>query len=156
MFELSKLCNAYERATSAERAVLLREKSSSIIHVLGNMSIPGISDPIKALAGFIVGSVAFDGKVNEMEYFIMYPALVHVFGEDFDFASLKRAFRSERDVRKIVNDYKDKMVSILDFLDDEMKWEVITLCLAVFAVDGKVSLKEKLYIRRLWSMGTDK
>ncbi len=149
MFEFKKLCDAYEDMSAVERGLLLTKKSVSIMARLHNLSVPFI-DPVEVLAGFIIGSVAADGRLNEKEYLMIYPALVSAFGDDFDFTSVKNSFKYNKDGRKMISMYTEKMICILDILDDELKNDVITLCLCVVSVDGRVSLKEKNYIRRLF------
>lgn len=148
MFEFKKLCDAYEELSPVERGWLLTEKSVCILAKLNAMAIPGI-DPVSVLAGFIIGSVTADGKINEQEYLMIYPALVSVFGDDFDFVSVKELFRRDQNGRKMIAAYTETMIRVLNCLDDRLKSDVITLCLCVVAVDGKVSLKEKNYIKRL-------
>lgn len=148
MFELKKLCDTFENLNTAERGILLAEKSVKIIAKLHCLSLPGI-DPVSALAGFIVGAAVADGKVNEQEYLLMYPALVKVFGDDFDFATVKDSFRRDNDGRKMLAEYTEETLRILSLLDDEWKEDIITLCLCVLSIDGRVSLKEKNYLRKL-------
>lgn len=146
MFEFKKLCNEFENLDSAERGLLLTEKSVKILAKIKLFDLP--VDPISALAGFIVGSVVADGKINEKEYLLIYPSLVKAFGYDFDFQSVKQSFASGS-ARKIIADYTKQMIQILSFADDELRCDVITLCLCVTALDGKISFREKQYIRRL-------
>lgn len=148
MFEFKKLCDAYEELSTVEKGLLLAERSVKVMATLHELSIPGI-DPITALAGFIVGSVAADGKVDEREYLLIYPSLVKAFGDDFDFQSVKESFRKDSEGRKMLIEYNSKMLSLLDMLDDEIKEDIVMLCLCVTAIDGKVSAKEKRYIKRL-------
>lgn len=152
MFEFKKLCDAFEEMSTVEKGVILTEKSVSILAKLRSLEIPGI-DAVTALAGFIVGSVAADGKLNEQEYLLIYPALVQAFDTGFDFATVKEAFSRGRDGRKLAAEYTEEMIRIFDCLDEGLKADVITLCLCVVAIDGKVSLKEKNYIRRLCKCG---
>lgn len=148
MFEFKKLCDAYEELSTVEKGLLLADKSVTVLAKLQYLDIPEI-DPVTALAGFIIGSVAADGKINEKEYLLIYPSLVRAFGDDFDFAAVKESFRRDSDGRKMISDYTEEMIRVLGFLDEELRCDVITLCLCVAAIDGKVSLKEKNYIKRL-------
>lgn len=147
MFEFKKLCDAYENLSALEKGLILTEKSVKILAAFNCLDIQGIS-PTSALAGFIIGAVVADGKVNEQEYLLMYPALIKIFGYDFDFYSIKQSFCGCK-ARKAISEYTKEMLKILEYLDEELKKDVITLCLCVTAVDGKVSLKERNYIRRL-------
>lgn len=148
MLEFKKLCDAYENLSASERILLLTEKSVKIMAKLQTIRIFGV-DPASVLAGFIICSVTADGKINEKEYLIIYPALVRIFGADFDFASVKEAFCHNKTEIKMLTDYTENMLRILDFLDDELKQDVITLCLCVTSIDEKISLKEKKYIKHL-------
>lgn len=148
MFEFKKLCDAYESLSPIEKGIILTEKSVKILAKLHYLDIPEL-DPVSALVGFIMGSVVADGKVNEQEYLLIYPALVKAFGSDFDFALIKESFRKDADGRKMITEYTREMIAIMDLLDEDLKADVITLCLCVTAIDGKVSLKEKRYINRL-------
>lgn len=148
MFEFKKLCDAYEELSSIERGLLLTEKAALIMTRLNGLSIHGM-DAVTVLAGFVIGSVAADGKINEKEYLIIYPSLVHAFGEDFDFATVKKSFSKDNEGRKMITEYTEDLIHILDMLDDELKDLIITLCLCILSVDGHVSLREKNYIRKL-------
>lgn len=146
MFEFRKLCNEFENLNSVERSLLLTEKSVKILAKIKLFDLP--VDPISTLVGFIVGSVVADGKINEKEYLLIYPALIKAFGYDFDFQSVKQSFASSG-ARKLIGDYTKQMLQILSLADDELKCDVITLCLCVTALDEKISFREKQYIRRL-------
>ena len=41
------------------------------------------------------------------------------------------------------------MVDILGLLSDELKDDIVIICLMICAIDGKVSLKEKKWIKQL-------
>ncbi len=147
MFEFKKLCNEYEQLTVMERGLLMTEKSVKILAKLSLVDLPDF-DPVEALAGFIIGSVVSDGKLNEREYLLIYPSLIQIFGYDFDFNSVKQAFCSIG-ARKVIKEYAEEMLKIFDLIDEDLKNDVVMLCLCVTAMDGKISLKEKRYIKRL-------
>lgn len=148
MFEFKKLCDAFEHLSWTEKGLMLTEKSVKIIAKLHLLDIDGI-EPVRTLAGFIIGSVVADGKIDEREYLLIYPTLVQAFGRDFDFASVKESFKKDVDGRKAVAAYTEDMLAVLDLLDEDLKNDVITLCLCVTAIDGKISFKERRYIKRL-------
>lgn len=148
MFEFTKLCKEYENLSAPERGVMLTGKSVKILAKLKLLELPGV-DPVHALAGFILGSVVADGRVNEQEYLLMYPALVHVFGDDFGFDTIKDSFRKDREGREAVKEYTQEMLSFLALADETLREDVIALCLCVVTVDGKISLRERNYIRKL-------
>ena len=148
MFEFKRVCNRYERMSTEERRYLLTEKATSIFERLKNSCISGIN-PIEILFGFIIGSVTADGKINEMEYLLIYPILEKVFGDEIDFVAFKDSFQRSSDGKTLVDGYTSKMEHIFSLLDEELKRDVIMLCLGVTTIGGKITLKEKRYIRHL-------
>ena len=147
MFEFKKLCNTLEELNPIERGVILAEKSVSVIKGLSGLNIP--LDPVKTLVTFIIGSVVSDGSINEKVYLYIYPSLVKAFGNDFDFISAKQAIGLAKDIKKEITKYTKEMISIINVCDEELATDIISLCLLITSVDGKISLKEKRYIRQL-------
>lgn len=148
MFEFSKLCKEFESLTVLERGVIMTGKSAEIFAKLRKLNMPGV-DPVQTLAGFILGSVVADGRVNEQEYLLIYPALLHTFGDDFDFESIKKSFKDDRDGRNAVKEYTQEMLSLISLADESLIEDVVMLCLCVVSVDGKISPREQRYIRKL-------
>ena len=147
MFEFKKLCNELEALNPVERGVILAEKSVSVIKGLSGLNIP--LDPVKTLVTFIIGSVVSDNSINEKDYLYIYPSLVKAFGNDFDVISAKQAIGLAKDIKKEITKYTKEMISIISVCDEELATDIISLCLLITSVDGKISLKEKRYIRQL-------
>ena len=147
MFEFKKLCNTLEELNPIERSVILAEKSVSVIKGLSGLNIP--LDPVKTLVTFIIGSVVSDNSINEKDYLYIYPSLVKAFGNDFDFISAKQAIGLAKDIKKEITKYTKEMISIISVCDEALAADIISLCLLITSVDGKISLKEKRYIRQL-------
>lgn len=148
MFELKKLCNSYENMTPLEKGKLLTEKSAKVLVALKVLDIPGVN-PIDTLAAFIIGAIVSDGVINEKEYLFMYPALIKTFGDDFDFTRIKKSFEKDKQGRQMIKDYTQDMMMIFSFISESLKEDIIALCLCILSIDGKISLKEKIYIRKL-------
>ena len=127
MFEFSKLCKEFEARTALERGVIMTGKSAEIFAKLRKLNVPGV-DPVQTLAGFILGSVVADGRVNEQEYLLIYPALIHTFGDDFDFESIKQSFKDDRDGRNAVKEYTQEMLSLISRADESLIEDVVLLC----------------------------
>lgn len=148
MFEFTKLCKEFESLSVLERGAFLVENSVKVFKKLNDLNLPNI-DPVQTLAGFILGSIVSDGRVNEQEYLLMYPALLRVFGDDFDFESVKNSFKKDREGRKAIKKYTQEMLKFLSSVDDELQEDIILLCLCIVSVDNRISPKEQRYIRRL-------
>lgn len=148
MRELKSICKQFENLTVAERTALLAESSIKVVAKLTVLDIPSI-DPLGALSGFILGATVADGVLEEREYLLIYPSLVRVFGNDFDFVSVKESFNRDRSGKKAVKEYVNQLVQVLSFVDESVVEDVILLCLCVLSVDGKVTLRERSYLRKL-------
>ena len=148
MFEFTKICNEFEKMSALERKFLLTEKSVVILKKLSDLGVDGV-DPVETLAAFILGSVCSDGKVNEQEYLLIYPALQKVFGDRVDFNAIKLALSADKAGHKAVKDYSVELMKVLNKADESLFEDVVALCLCVTSLDGKVTLKEKNYIKRL-------
>lgn len=148
MFEFAKVMKEYENMTAVERGLVLTGKSVKILATLADYDIEEI-DPVETLAAFVIGSVVADGKLHEKEYLLIYPALVKVFGADFDFESIKECFENERATNKEIKKYTTELAQILGMLDEELQSDIVMLCLCIMSIDGKISLKERNYVKRL-------
>lgn len=150
MFEFKKICNEFENMTIIERGVILTEKSVKILAKLNALKNEKI-DPLVAYASFVMGSIMADGKVNEQEYILMYPSLLKVFGDQFDFESIKKALEKDCDGKKLIKDYVKEFSNLINKEDEDLLDDIVILTLCIVSVDGKISLKEKRYIRRLFN-----
>lgn len=147
MFEFKKLCNELEALNPIERGALLAEKSVSVVRGLSELDLP--FNPVETLVSFILGSVVSDGTFNEKDYLYIYPSLVKAFGNDFDFLSSKQALQIAKDIKKEISKDTKELLSVIALCDEELAADIVALCLLVTSVDGKISLKEKRYIRQL-------
>ncbi len=149
MFEFKKLCNEYENLTFVERGAVLVNKSVEVISKLKEIAKDTEIDPLTGYAYFILASIVSDGKVSEQEYLLMYPALLKVFGESFNFKEIKYIIEEDKDGKKTVKNYIKEFLGLVSHLSDDLKKDLITLSLCVVSMDGKVSFKERNYIRKL-------
>lgn len=148
MFEFQKLCNEVEALTSAQRAALIAEKAASVTEGLCALGLEG-TDPVETLAAFIIGSVVSDGVVGEKDLLNINPALTEAFGEACDLAGIQRNYKVSKDVKKLITDYTKQLLAVLAAASEELGADIVMLCLLVTSADGKVSLKEKRYIKQL-------
>ena len=147
MFEFQALCNVVEALTPAERGALIADKSVSVVEGLHKIEFP--ADPVDVLASFIIGSVFADGSLSEKDLLNIYPALTQAFGEMCDLAGIQRTIKASRDVQKEIKKYTTELLGILSEADENLGSDIVLLCLLITSADGKVSLKEKRYIKQL-------
>lgn len=127
---------------------LLGIKSKRILPALIDITQDGETG-VEIFASFIIGAIAADGRLSETEYELLSPLLHAFFGEELDYETCKKAFRKmapeQRELKKSV----DEMIDVLGLLSDDLKDDIITVCLLICAVDGKVSLRERNWIKQL-------
>lgn len=148
MFEFQKLCNEVENLNPAERAALIGEKSLKVIKGLRELDIEGL-DPVLTLASFVVGSAVSDGVISEKGYLFIYPSLEKAFGGECNLAEIKQNFKVSKNVQKAIEELTRELIGILAEADELLANDIIMLCLLVTSVDGKVTLKEKRYVKQL-------
>lgn len=148
MNEFNQICKLVESLDPTEYATVVTVKTAKIIPALREYS-DDKTDRVGLFASFLIASVYADGKLDESEYLMMMPMLKLCFGAEFDYESAKalvKAFKPEgKELKQIVN----CLVDIIGQFDDELKDDIITLSLLVCAIDGKITLKEKRYIKQL-------
>lgn len=148
MKSFNELCKIAEELNPVEYAALVTEKSLKILPALNKVT-GSIGETAGLFASFLMASIYADGKLDETEYTLMLPMLKLLFGNDFDYDAAKalaRMFRPEgKELKKAVRD----IVDVLGQVDEDLKDDIILVCLLICAVDGKVTLREKNYIKQL-------
>lgn len=150
MFEYIEKCKKFEKLSTFERFALLANKSLIITNKLSELGL-NVNDSLSLIATFILGSIVSDGEVNEKEFLLMYPALLRTFGDNFDFDSIKEAFQNDFKTRNELKNYLKDILSLLNSVSNELKEDIIDICFAIVTIDGKLSLKERIYMRKLFS-----
>lgn len=148
MFEFSKLCKEFQNLSPVERGAILAAKSVKVVAKLDSYDIEEL-DPVQTLVAFIIGAVAADGVIDEKEYLLIYPSLVKAFGTDFNYDEVKDMFKKDREAKKAIHNFTADLLSVLAEGDDELREDVITLCLCVLSIDGRITIREKNYIKKL-------
>ena len=148
MFEFQKLCGEYEKMSALERGAVLATRSARVLTALSALEIPGVS-PVETLAGFIIGAVVSDGKLSEQEYLLIYPSLLRIFGDDFDFERVKESVKKDADGRRAIQRYTRELCALLALMDDSLRDDVVMISLCALSVDGRISLRERNYVKKL-------
>ncbi len=151
MFEYIEKCKKFEKLSTFNRYALLADKSLLITSKLTELGF-NVNESLSLIATFILGSIVSDGEVNEKEYLLMYPALLRTFGDNFDFDSIKEAFKNDFKTRKELKNYLKDILSLLNNVSSELKEDIVDICFAIVTIDGKLSLKERIYMRKLFSV----
>ncbi len=143
-----EICKEVEKMDVLTYSTVLAEKSLKILPVLNEIT----EDEIEAttiFATFIMGSIVADGKIQEEEYILLYPMLYTFFGDSVDYEDCKEIAKEFKQEGKELKQYIDYIVDIFGLISDELKEDIITVCLLICAIDGNISAKEKNWIRQL-------
>lgn len=148
MKNFNELCAIAEELSPEEYTAVLIAKTKQILPALHKVTDDGI-ETLKLYAAFLISSVCADGKIDETEYLLLLPTLKAVFGPDFDYADAKRL---ARELRPETRQFKAAMNRILDEIgevDEDLKDDLVIVSLLICAIDGKITAKEKRYIKQL-------
>lgn len=149
MSDFNKLCKAVEDMDPATYAAVIATKSAQVIKGLKDITGNGI-DAVSIFADLVLCSVAADGKLDETEYVVAKPVLDLAFGRDVSYDDAKTIFKAAGlDKPKEYKEVVDQMVDVIGVASPELKDDIVLVCLLVCAVDGKVSFKEKHWIKKL-------
>lgn len=148
MKDFNRLCKEFEELDVLSYGAILGKKSLKVIPALSAITDDGL-DGVTIFATFVLGAIAADGKLSEEEYLLGYPLLYTFFGNEIDYESCKRAARllrpESRELKRAVNE----MADVFGQLSEELKEDIVIICMLICSVDGKISLKEKNWIKKL-------
>lgn len=148
MTNFDALCKAAEDIPADIYRDVLREKARIVLPALEEAA--GSRERAETIfAAFIIASVYADGTLDAAEYMLLLPHLRDAFGEGFGFEEVKAVIETSKKEGKAVLDFADALCDWFGVLSEELKDELVLLSLLLCAVDGKVTKKERKYIRRL-------
>ena len=149
MSSFDSLCNILEEMDPETYTQLFNEKSVDVLAELSLLTADGV-DGLTAYLQFILASVAADGKLAESEFYLLKPLFDGIAGKDVTYEEGIEIFEDmgldEPDAFKNI---VDTMVDIVGLVDEDIKDDIVLLCLLVCAIDGEVSQEEKDWIKQL-------
>lgn len=148
MSDFDRLCKEFENMDILSYSALLAERSQRILPALSAVTQDGESG-VEIFMTFIIGAIAADNRLAEEEYALIYPLLHAFFGESVNYEDAKKAFNKMKPEHKEIKNITDEMVDMLGLLSTDLKKDIVLVCMLICAVDGKISLKEKNWIRQL-------
>lgn len=149
MSDFDTLCKKLEEMDPEQFSQLFNEMSADIIEKMIEFTADG-KDGLTAYLQFILASVAADGKLSESEFKLLKPLFDAIANKDLTYEEGVALFKNMGfDKADEYKDVVDTMVDIIGLVSDDLKDEIIMLCLLVCAIDGEISQKEKDWIRQL-------
>lgn len=148
MREFDALCKAYEEIDALSYAAIIAEKAKKIIPALCEVTEDGL-DGLTLFASFVAGAIVADGKLSMEEYAITFPLFKIFFGTEVNYDDCNRIVRKMCVETKLLKKYVSDTIKVFGRLSEELKDDIVLVCLMICAIDGKVSLKEKMWIKKL-------
>lgn len=146
MLEFKKTCNDVEKLSIVAKNKLITEKTKTILKKLSLLK-NNYLDNLNTLAAYMIGAAYENFEIDEKEYLLIYPALLEIFGKEFDFLKVKNSFKTK--TRGILKKITDNMITMLSNYKQDFKNDVIILCLCVFAYNGRISNEERKYLKKI-------
>ena len=149
MSKFDTLCQKLETMDREQFAQLFNQKSVDVVKKLSALTLDG-KDGVAAYMEFVLAAAAADGNLAKDEFKLLKPMFEHIAGKPVTYNDAVKMFNSmglnKPDKLKNV---VDTMVDIIGLVDDEIKEDIVVLCLLVCSIDRDVSEKEKQWIKQL-------
>ena len=148
MTEFDELCREAEDIDFETRCAILKGKSQEILPLLSEKSEDGESGA-DILSTFLFSAMAADGRLSSEEYDLLYPLLSSFLGEKINYTDAKKAVGAMRKENREMKKISEDMVGVLAEFSEDLRREIVLVIMMICAADGKISLSEKLWIKKL-------
>ena len=150
MTEFDDLCREAEDIDFETRCAILKGKSQEILPLLSEKSEDGESGA-DILSTFLFSAMAADGRLSSEEYDLLYTLLSSFLGEKINYTDAKKAVGAMRKENREMKKISEDMVGVLAEFSEDLRREIVLVIMMICAADGKISLSEKLWIKKLLS-----
>ena len=148
MTEFDDLCREAEEIDFETRCAILKGKSQEILPLLSEKSEDGESGA-DILSTFLFSAMAADGRLSSEEYDLLYPLLSSFLGEKINYTDAKKAVGAMRKENREMKKISEDMIGVLAEFSEDLRREIVLVIMMICAADGKISLSEKLWIKKL-------
>lgn len=148
MTEFDQLCEEFEAMSPEEYLQTMEDMKADVIPVLAEMR-DGEDTALQIFGYFVLASCVADGKLSEEEYMLAAPHFEDFFGDRLSYEACKDFVRRNKGEREDLKSFADVMSAFYGRIDEDLKYDMVVICLLVCAADGKISLKERNWIRRI-------
>ena len=149
MSDFDTICKKLEEMDPKKFAEMFSDISIDVIAELTVLTADG-TDGVTAYMQFILASVAADGVLSKPEYSLLKPWFDRIADKDTTYEEAVEIFKGfGLDKPDAYKDVVDTMVDIIGLVSEEIKDDIILLCLLVCAIDGEITDEEKKWIKQL-------
>ena len=148
MFGFELACKDVERLDPKTYREIVAEKSARVIKTLTMISDDEVS-ATSFFTGILLGAVICDGVLDEAEFNLIKPMMDVALGKEVTFEDACDTVNQLVPDKKSYKDYVNKMTDLFGQMSDAMKTDIVTVSLLVCAADGKISFKERRWLKEL-------
>jgi uncharacterized pyridoxamine 5'-phosphate oxidase family protein len=149
MSDFDTICKKLEEMDPKKFAEIFSDISMDVIAELTVLTADG-TDGVTAYMQFILASVAADGVLSKPEFTLLKPWFDRLADKDVTYEEAVEIFKGfGLDAPEAYKNVVDTMVDIIGLVSEEIKDDIIFLCLLVCAIDGEITDDEKKWIKQL-------
>jgi len=138
MSSFNDLCKIMESLDPATYAQVTVAKSADVLVGLRGLTCDGLD------------AVAIYTDLSEEEFLLIKPVMDQIADADVSYDQAKAIFKAAGlDKPKEYKAAMDKTVDLLGLVSPQLKDDIILVCMLICAVDGKISFREKRWIKKL-------
>lgn len=150
MKPIETLCEEFEQMTQGEFMLTLSKYMTKAMSTVNNADSE--QDALSALGILACSSVVADDAIDDIEFTVLYNGLKATMGDKVDIDDCLRLAQYTLDNKDNFRESAlDLAENYLAFWDKEDKESVIMFCIALCAIDRKVSDKEIDWLKNLIS-----
>ena len=148
MFDLEAICTEVEKMDPVTYTRVIGEKRESVIK--GITAVVGDAEQASTMLTMLVfGAVLSDGKFDEKEFGLTKPLIEEIAEQEVTYEEELEFMTAIKAERKSTNPLLVSLVEMFGLASDELKSDVVELCLLVCAADGKITKREKNWLAKL-------
>ena len=135
MSDFDALCKELEQIDPNDLVKVFNDKSVDVLSALIDLTADG-KDGLTIYMQFILASVAADGKLTENEFLLLKPMFDRSAKKDVTYDEAVVMFKEwGLDKPETLKAVVDTMVDIIGLVDEDLKDDIVLLCLLVCAID---------------------
>lgn len=149
MSRFDEYCDRINALPKDEKNRLIDDLTARILPALSEVTEDG-KNAVSVYVDFILAAVAADGKLAKDEYEIIKPLFDSAAGKDTTYEEAVRIFNDSglSDPSNFKNTV-DLMVDLIGLISEDLKSDIVSLCLLICTIDGEITQSEKDWIVQL-------
>ncbi|KUE73256.1 hypothetical protein AUQ37_03195 [Candidatus Methanomethylophilus sp. 1R26] len=148
MSEFDKLCKEFEKIDPATYIALLAAKSRDVL--AGMAAVTGdLVSAVESYVDIVMMAVASDGKLSKEEFALIAPGLAAAVGQPITYEDAKKIMNKSKLDSRDNKAAVDALVDLVGSVSPEIKDDIVILTMVICAADGRISGKEKAWIKQL-------